>query len=431
MADRAATTQPHQGGRGFWRARPTLRALLVATACLAGGFVMLGITLFPLARVQDDIFAGAGSTLSTLMIFLAVLPCNLVAWVTHSRRIDAVTIVLGALTLVGLPATAIALVRVGEARSLRANIAAALATVAGVTSVTALVCAVVGLPGNVLAIGWAAVVAALLSVCCILWGQVRGTRWALLASMREQTRAAERAAAAERLGRDADVARALAEERSQFAEERSALARDMHDGISHRLSIVALHAGAMSSRDDLSPEQLRAAALTVRDAAEGTGVMLREALTALRGIAEVPGSGHPTPSASSLAARVATAQARGLTVTLRWWGLNQQDLDRDHERAGVLASIVDEILINAIKYAPDEPLAIDVSVQQAQQTPAATHQLRLLASNPLPQHTPPSAIGTGFGLIGLTERAALIGGGAHYGTTTDAHFQVDVWIPWA
>ena len=35
------------------------------------------------------------------------------------------------------------------------------------------------------------------------------------------------------------------------ADERRALARDMHDGISHQLSVVALHAGALASRDDL------------------------------------------------------------------------------------------------------------------------------------------------------------------------------------
>src|SRR5699024_7199858 len=123
----------------------------------------------------------------------------------------------------------------------------------------------------------------------LLMGHVVGTRHVLLASRRDGADAAEReretarraADAAER-GAAALVREHEAETARVRAEERTALARDMHDSISHHLAAIAMHSGAMAYREDLPPEALRTAASTVRDAAQQANRELRTVLSGLR-----------------------------------------------------------------------------------------------------------------------------------------------------
>ncbi|MDU7511909.1 MAG: histidine kinase dimerization/phosphoacceptor domain-containing protein, partial [Corynebacterium sp.] len=72
--------------------------------------------------------------------------------------------------------------------------------------------------------------------------------------------------------------------RENFArqEERDRIARDMHDTLSHRLSMIAVYAGGLAYRKDLDPEETRKSARTIRDEAEAAVGDLREALHSLR-----------------------------------------------------------------------------------------------------------------------------------------------------
>ena len=72
--------------------------------------------------------------------------------------------------------------------------------------------------------------------------------------------------------------------RENFArqEERDRIARDMHDTLSHRLSMIAVYAGGLAYRQDLDPEETRKSARTIRDEAEAAVGDLREALHSLR-----------------------------------------------------------------------------------------------------------------------------------------------------
>jgi signal transduction histidine kinase len=268
---------------------------------------------------------------------------------------------------------------------------------------------------------WVEVLAfAALAALLLLWGRVRGTREALLRSLRQQAAAAERERAAVSHGREADIARTR-------AEERSAIARDMHDTLSHQLSVIALHAGALASRDDLPPERAREAARTVRDAAAAANVVLREVLTALRSTDPAQRLGHhggvePLPTSASLDALVELARAQGQQVDLAWCGLSARDLDgRSPATAVSLAQITGELLLNARKHAPGAPVDLVLAHEG--------ENLVLRASNPLAT-TPSAAPGTGFGLVGVAERARLLGGGARHGTTGDGRFAVEVAVPW-
>ena len=100
------------------------------------------------------------------------------------------------------------------------------------------------------------------------WGAWARSRRALLISLRERARRAE-----------AEQGRRVAEARIA---ERHALAREMHDVLAHRLSLVATHAGALEYRPDSSPEQLSRAAGVVRTGVHQALDELREVIRLLR-----------------------------------------------------------------------------------------------------------------------------------------------------
>ena len=113
------------------------------------------------------------------------------------------------------------------------------------------------------------------------WGMFIRARRQLLFTLRER---ALRAEADQRLHED----------RARMA-ERTRIAREMHDVLAHRISLLALHAGALEVRPDLPPEQVRETAELLRSTA-------RQALEELRGVVgllrEEPGQ-DPTPPASA------------------------------------------------------------------------------------------------------------------------------------
>ena len=102
------------------------------------------------------------------------------------------------------------------------------------------------------------------------FGALTQARAALLISLRDRARRAE-----------AEQDRRVAEAR---VAERARIAREMHDVLAHRLSLVATYAGALEYRPDASREQLAAAAGIVRDGVHQALDELREVVTVLRGM---------------------------------------------------------------------------------------------------------------------------------------------------
>ena len=264
----------------------------------------------------------------------------------------------------------------------------------------------------------------ILALIPLLIGHVVGTRHELLASLRERAASAEReretarreAAAAESEAaalvreRDAEAARVR-------AEERAALARDMHDSISHHLATIAMHAGAMTYREDLSPQALRTAAGTVRDAAQQANRELRTVLSGLRTAED----DAPLASAPTLEGIIERAREDNQDVTLTWEGLAAEELEgRDRSTVVALARILGEVTLNAAKHAPGTALRVTISREG--------EQVHLRARNPLPA-APSAAPSTGHGLLGVQERARLLGGDASHGVRGD-DFEMEAWMPW-
>ena len=137
-------------------------------------------------------------------------------------------------------------------------------------------------------------------------GMYIGARRDLLASLQDRAERAERE-------QSLQVARAQAEERNRIA-------REMHDVLAHRMSLVAMHAGALAYRDNLKPDETREAAEVIQANSHRALTDLREILGVLRDAA--PGSPdtatrhRPQPTLCDLEELISDEAATGARVKL-------------------------------------------------------------------------------------------------------------------
>lgn len=227
-----------------------------------------------------------------------------------------------------------------------------------------------------------------------------------LATLRDRAETAER----EQLAR---VAAARAAERTRIA-------REMHDVLAHRISLVSMHAGALTFRDDLPREQQLAVARTIEENAHLALRDLRDVLGVLRAEGGSP-SGEPErpqPGFADLGHLVEEARAAGATVTV-------EDATADPVPATLgrtVYRVVQESLTNARKHAPGTHVTVTVSG-----SPGA--DLTVVVANPTPVRPPGAVPGSGLGLLGLAERVDLLGGTLTSGADRD-RFVVRASLPW-
>ncbi|WP_157441948.1 sensor histidine kinase [Actinoplanes awajinensis] len=241
-----------------------------------------------------------------------------------------------------------------------------------------------------------------------LWGMVVRARRELLLSWRDR---AARAESEQQLR--VEQARTL---------ERTRIAREMHDVLAHRISLLSLHAGALEFRPDAPPEEIAGAAAVVRASAHQALQDLRAVIGVLRaGQSEAePGPERPQPTLSALPALVEEARAAGDRVSF------DVTVDPGAVPAGVGRAayrMVQEGLTNARKHATGAVVRMTVAGRPGE-------GLTLEIVNPLPVSAPARPIpGAGTGLVGLNERASLAGGRLTYGPR-DGAFHLEAWLPW-
>ncbi|WP_344079911.1 sensor histidine kinase [Luedemannella helvata] len=240
--------------------------------------------------------------------------------------------------------------------------------------------------------------------------------WGLFVRARQQS-------LRERAGRvEAEQQLRVAEARQS---ERNRIAREMHDVLAHRLSLLSLHAGALELRPDAAPEEIARAAGVVRANAYQALEDLREVIGVLRtGVDrsdETPE--RPQRTLADLPDLVDQSRRAGMRVRL---GCQAAALSAVPAGVGRSAyRIVQEGLTNARKHAPGADVAVTV---QATPGDGVTVEIR----NPCPIGTGGGTAipGAGIGLIGLTERAALAGGRLEHGPTPAGEFRLWAWLPW-
>ena len=261
-----------------------------------------------------------------------------------------------------------------------------------------------------------------------------GTRRELLASLRERAATLER----EQL---------LLASAARTA-ERTRIAREMHDELAHRISLVALHAGALAYREDLSRAETAATAQTILTGAQSALTELRQVLGVLRD----GGAVRTQPTLAELPALLADVREAGAVVRLDTSQLPDGAVPDPAGLPDILSRtsfrILQESLTNARKHAPGEPvdvwlsgtagtqLGIEVRNRVAVMADAMVNDTGVADAVPVdavqadPAPARPAPPSHGVGLAGLGERAALAGGTLAYGAGPDGVFVVSARLPW-
>ncbi|HEX4222964.1 MAG TPA: histidine kinase dimerization/phosphoacceptor domain-containing protein, partial [Pseudonocardiaceae bacterium] len=151
-------------------------------------------------------------------------------------------------------------------------------------------------------LGIDAAFAALFVVVAVGWGVVVRTRRQLIRSFAER---AVRAETEQELRVDQGRRR-----------ERERIAREMHDALGHRLSLLSVHAGALEYRRDMPQDELARAAGIIRASAHQCLVDLREIIVVLRSVELPEGEQRPAPSLADLTELVEESRQAGMAVTV-------------------------------------------------------------------------------------------------------------------
>jgi signal transduction histidine kinase len=203
------------------------------------------------------------------------------------------------------------------------------------------------------------------------------------------------------------------------AEERARLAGEMHDVVTHRVSLMVLQAGAL--RMTTADEGTRQAAEELRAA----GCQALDELRDLVGILRAADAEDATPSTPGLAALVAESTGVGTPAELAEQGdpaLASPVVGRTAYR------IVREALTNVRKHAPGARVTVQVSYAES--------GVRLTVRNAAPPHPASarsdsalSATGSGLGIAGLRQRVELVHGTLRASGLPDGGFCVEARLP--
>jgi signal transduction histidine kinase len=298
--------------------------------------------------------------------------------------------------------------------------------------------------------GWWAVLVCVAYAALVGWGMLIRANQALISSLRDR---AERA--------ETDQARRVAEAR---AAERTRIAREMHDVLAHRLSLLATYAGALAYRPDAPPEQLSRAAEVIRSGAHQALDELREVIGVLRddelpvltdGRADGTADGmadamRPMPGVTDLPRLIEESRAAGMRIEAgggAWpgdgaWpgGPGSEALSEAHSVPPAVAPswlpdalgrtvyrVVQEGLTNVRKHAPGAAARITLDGGPGAGLDVTIVNRLAVASGAVAGRPP--VPGSGTGLIGLSERLELAGGKLESGARS-GEFLLHAWLPW-
>ncbi|WP_035750200.1 sensor histidine kinase [Arthrobacter sp. 35W] len=219
-----------------------------------------------------------------------------------------------------------------------------------------------------------------------------------------------------------------AEEQSmrRLAEERTRIARELHDVVAHGMSAVVVQATTAPFRH---PDMSSALVAEFEDiAASSRRAMseMRSMLGALRS-ADAGRELGPQPGLADLGLLVTSARSAGITVTVE--GLGTLDADVVGEVIGLTAyRIVQEALSNVIRHAPGAAATVRLAVE-------GSHLLVEVANEPSDVGAVMAQLDrgpdAGHGLMGMRERASIVGGSVLCTPTADGGFQVSAHLPLA
>jgi signal transduction histidine kinase len=208
------------------------------------------------------------------------------------------------------------------------------------------------------------------------------------------------------------------------AEERARIARDLHDSAGQAINVIAVRAGAARLRHDEDPERSRRALAAIEEVARDTAAEIDRIVGSLRRGADVEasegaGNGVEAPHGlASLGALVTRHEATGLDLAVRTSGA-PRPLPAAVDQAAY--RILQEAIGNAARHGTGTA-AVEVAF--------ADRELRLTVTNPVGSEAPAPRRNGGHGVIGMTERAVLLGGRLDAGRVNGS-FRVAAELPYS
>ncbi|MFF3441496.1 sensor histidine kinase [Streptosporangium sp. NPDC002721] len=211
--------------------------------------------------------------------------------------------------------------------------------------------------------------------------------------------------------------------RRAVAEERSRIAAELHDVVTHNVSVMVIQAGAARKIMDVEPEQSKQALLAIESGGRAAMAELRNVMGLLAGPGgerlDGPSDGlEPQPGLDRLDALVERVRAAGVPVSVEVSppGPLPPGVDLAAYR------VVQEALTNTIKHAAGAAASVTIGHDGDRLEIEVTDTGGARSAGP--------RAGNGRGLIGLRERLAVYGGTLDAGRTAEGGFRIKARVPW-
>jgi signal transduction histidine kinase len=206
--------------------------------------------------------------------------------------------------------------------------------------------------------------------------------------------------------------------RRVLLEERARIARELHDVVAHHMSVIAIQAEAAPHRVADPPAELTRSLTDIRANALQALDELRRVLGVLRAEGPEEDGAAPQPTLDRIGDLVAGVRGADVTVETAVSG-TPRPLPPGVELSAY--RIVQEALSNAVRHAPGASVRVELAY-------AAT-DLGVRVTNGPPRTAAPVRRGAGHGMLGMRERAAMLGGELAAGPTPDGGYAVAAVLP--
>ena len=259
---------------------------------------------------------------------------------------------------------------------------------------------------------WQIILGLLITAVVVGWGLFVRVQRELVLSLRERAATLE-------------AEQRLRVEQAREA-ERLRIAREMHDVLAHRVSLLSLHAGALEFHPDAPAEEVAEAAGIIRASAHAALEELRDVIGVLRDGAPASAPEPPQPTLADIPALVEECQGAGMRVRCR------VDVPTDAAPPAALGRaayrIVQEGLTNARKHAPGAAVQVTIAADAGTALVVEVVSRRAVS---VAAPGPPALPGAGTGLVGLAERVELAGGELRHGPDEAGDFVLRATLPWS
>jgi signal transduction histidine kinase len=205
--------------------------------------------------------------------------------------------------------------------------------------------------------------------------------------------------------------------RRTLLEERTTIARELHDVVAHHMSVIAIQAEAAPYRVENPPEELTKSFSIIRENAVIALTELRRVLGVVRA-EDYQAPDAPQPTLADLDRLVANVREAGLEVEKTVTGA-VRELPQGVELSAY--RIIQEALSNTLRHAPGSGARVEVSY--------VLGGLGLRVVNGPPRGLLKPSPGAGHGIAGMRERVAMLSGEMTDGPTEDGGYEVAVFIP--